>query len=145
MEIRQKRPDKKMALSIVNAAKKDMEFTLTIKPTESSGSTIIRNIYESFRMLGDALLAAKGIETKGQNHHIISIKELLKLDVQTDRPINLIENLKNLRNNINYYGYSPELVETENAISLGKSCFNPLLKKVLEQINEQHEKKTKRD
>ena len=132
MTIRYKRPDNKNALSIVNAAKKDMKFTLTLGSTEESGATIVRNIYECFRMLGDALLVAKGIESED---HITPIKELLKIQVSTTRPISLIENLRKLRHNINYYGYSPKLIEVEDVISLAKSCFNPLLEAVLRQIN----------
>ena len=131
MTIRYKRPDNKNALSIVNAAKKDMKFTLTIEITEQSGATIVRNIYECFRMLGDALLVAKGIKSED---HITPIKELLKLQVSTTRPISLIENLRKLRHNINYYGYSPKLIEVEDVVSLAKSCFNPLLEAVLNQI-----------
>jgi hypothetical protein len=137
MTIRYKRPDKKNALSIVNAARKDMKFTLSIDPTEQSGTTIIRNIYECFRMLGDALLVARGIESID---HVTPIKELLKLRVVTSRPINLIDNLRKLRHNINYYGYSPKLPEVEDAISIAKSCFKPLLDVVLNQINSEHPK-----
>lgn len=133
MTIRYKRPDRKNALSILDAAKKDMEFTLSLSPTEEAGSTIIRNIYECFRMLGDAVLVAKGIESID---HIMPIKELLKLRVATSRPINLIDNLRRLRHNINYYGYSPKLVEIEDAVSIAKSCFKPLFKEVLSQLNE---------
>ena len=132
MNIRYKRPDKKNALSIVNAAERDIKFTLTLDISEKSGSTIIRNVYESFRMLGDSLLVAKGIESED---HITPIKELLRLRVDTSRPINLIENLRQLRHNINYYGYSPKLIEVEDVISIAKSCFNPLLKAVLKEIN----------
>ena len=70
-----------------------------IEPTEESGSTIIRNIYESFRMLGNALLISKGIESQD---YITQINELLKTKVSTSRPINLIDNLRRLRHNINY-------------------------------------------
>lgn len=132
MTIRYKRPDKKNALSIVNAAKKDMEFTLSLKPSEEAGSTIIRNIYECFRMLGDALLVAKGIDSED---HITPIRELLRLRVITSRPINLIENLRVLRHNINYYGYLPKLIEVEDAASIAKGCFQPLLNAVLKEIN----------
>jgi len=132
MTIRYKRPDKKNALSIVNAAKRDMEFTLSLKPTEEAGATIVRNIYESFRMLGDALLVSKGIKS---GDHIAPIKELLNLKVSTPRPINSIENLRQLRHNINYYGYYPKLVEVEDVISIAKNCFKPLLNAVIDGIN----------
>ena len=97
MTVRHKRPDKKNALSIVNAAKRDMEFTLSLKPAEEAGATIVRNIYESFRMLGDALLVSKGIKSED---HIMPIKELLTLKVSTSRPISLIENLRQLRHGV---------------------------------------------
>jgi len=125
--IRYKRPDKKNALSLVEAAKRDLNFTLTIKVSEDSGSTIVRNIHNSFRMLGDALLIYKGIEPKD---HITSIKELLKLNVSTLRPINLVDSIRKLRHNINYYGYSPKLNEVEDAVSIAKTCFGPLYEEV---------------
>ena len=59
MTIRYKRPDTKDALSLVQAAKRQMDFTLTIEPSDDSAFTIVRNIYECFRMLGDALLVKK--------------------------------------------------------------------------------------
>ncbi len=130
--MRYRRPDRKNALSIVQAAEREMKFTLKMKPTEESGSTIVRNIYECFRMLGDSLLVVKGIESED---HVAPIKELLKLtNVKTQRPINVIDNLRRLRHNINYYGYNPRLVEVNDAISIAKACFEPLHRTVLEKI-----------
>ena len=132
MTIRYKQPDVKNSFSIVEAAARDMKFTLSLPVTEDSATTIARNIYESFRMLGAALLVAKGIESED---HITPIRELLKMKVSTSRPINLIENLRQLRHNINYYGYSPKLIEVEDVTSIARICFNPLLRAVLEKIN----------
>ena len=131
MTIRYKVPDKKNALSILEASKKDMNFTLSLKLSEKSGATIVRNIYECFRMLGDALLVAKGIKSQD---HILPIQELLKMKVDTARPIYLIDNLRKLRHNINYYGYAPKLVEVEDVISLAEACFEPLMAAVLKEI-----------
>ena len=125
--IRYKRPDKKNALSLLEAAKNDLKFTLTIKISEESGATIIRNIHNSFRMLGDSLLIFKGIDP---TDHITSIKELLKLGVRTARPIYLIDSVRRLRHNINYYGYRPKLNEVEDVISIAKTCFDPLYEEV---------------
>jgi len=82
-------------------------------------------------MLGEALLIIKGIEPLD---HIICIKELLDLDIETSRPINLIDNLRRLRHNINYYGYRATKLEAEDTISIAKSCFTPILEKVKEII-----------
>lgn len=132
MKIRYKRPDKKNALSLIEAAKRDMEFTLSMEQTESSGPTIASNIYECFRKLGDALLIAQGIESED---HVLPIKELTNIKADTLRPINLIDNLRRMRININYYGYRPNLSEVEEVISIAKSIFQPLLKSILEKIN----------
>ena len=135
MTIRYKVPDKKNALSIIEASKKDMNFTLSLKSSEQSGTTIVRNIYECFRMLGDALLVAKGIKSQD---HILPIQELLKMKVNTARPIYLIDNLRRLRHNINYYGYSPKLVEVEDVISIAENCFEPLMAAVLKEIEKEN-------
>jgi len=139
MSVRYKRPDRKNALSILDAAKRDVKFTLSLEVTEESGATIIRNIYEGFRMLGDVLLVARGIKS---TDHIMPIKELLILQVSTSRPIRLIEGLRQLRHNINYYGYSPKLVEVEDVVSIAKSCFKPLFNAVVTKINAEPDKKS---
>ncbi|HLD19196.1 MAG TPA: hypothetical protein VJB90_04255 [Candidatus Nanoarchaeia archaeon] len=134
MNVRYKRPDKKNAFSIAEASQREIEFTLTLKPTEKSGTTIVRNIYECFRMLGDALLVARGIDSQD---HLLPIKELLKLNVKTARPIGLIGNLRTLRHNINYYGYSPKIEEVKEVVSIAETCFKPLLEETLRIIKKQ--------
>ncbi|MEK6974688.1 MAG: hypothetical protein AABW41_05640 [Nanoarchaeota archaeon] len=119
-----KRPDSKNALSLIVESEREMKFTLTIALNEDSTSTIVRNIYECFRMLGEAVLINKGFESKD---HVESINALLKINVVTIRPINVIDNLRRLRHNINYYGYHPTIAETKDAIDIANSCFNPLL------------------
>lgn len=131
MRTRYKRPDKKNALSIIEAAKRDIKFTLSIKPTEESGPTIVRNIYECFRMLGDTLLAAKGIESED---HIAPIKELMNVKVKTTRPVNLVDSLRRLRHNINYYGYKPTIIEVIDAVSIAKSLFDPLYNEIVKKL-----------
>ncbi|MEK6844426.1 MAG: hypothetical protein AABX83_03300 [Nanoarchaeota archaeon] len=132
MNDRIKHEDKKNALSIINAAEREMQFTLKQIVTEESAFNIIRNIYESFRMLGDAQLISKGIVSK---EHTTQIKELEKIKVETERPIRLIDTLRKLRHNINYYGYIPTKAEAEDAVSIAKACFNPLLKEIKKNLN----------
>jgi len=130
--MRIKRPDSKNAQDLVLAAKREMEFTLTLKVTEASSSTLIRNIYEAFRMLGDALLVAKGVET---TDHITSIKELISIDVKTTRPIQVIENLRRLRHNINYYGYQPSTADANDVLSFAKDNFPLIYEAVSKKIS----------
>lgn len=129
--MRYKRPDNKNALSILEAAKREMKFTLTIEPNQDSSSTIVRNIYECFRMLGDSLLVMKGISSLD---HVLPIQELMKLRLNTSRPINLIDSLRMLRHNINYYGYKPTMIEVQDAISIANACFDPIVLEISKKI-----------
>ena len=129
--MRYKRPDQKNALSILDAAERDMKFTLTIKMTEVSGPTIIRNVYECFRMAGDALLVAKGIESED---HGTPTKEIMLLNIPTPRPLQVLDNLRRLRHNINYYGYKPNMIEVKDTLSLAETTFEPLLKEIKKKI-----------
>lgn len=131
--MRYKRPDTKNALSILEAAEKDMKFTLSLQPTDESGSTIVRNIYECFRMMGDALLIKQGIESED---HLMPINEIMKINIETSRPLNIIDNLRRLRHNINYYGYKPNIEEVKDAISIAQNIFSPLLNKVKKKMDE---------
>jgi|SRR3989344_5806341 len=129
--MRYKRPDKKNAISILEAAQRDMKYTDSLEVSESSGPTIVRNIYECFRMLGDSLLVAKGIKSED---HITPIKELITLNIKTERPVSLLDNLRRLRHNINYYGYKPSLEEVKEIKALSKSLFEPIKKEILKKI-----------
>ena len=126
-ENRVKHNDKKNALSIINAAEREMQFTLKQTVTEESAFNIIRNVYECFRMLGDACLVSKGIVS---SDHVEQVRELETIPVKTERPLKLIDTLRKLRHNINYYGYIPTKAEAEDALSITHACFNPLLKEI---------------
>lgn len=130
--MRYKRPDKKNALSLVEATQRDMKYTLSLEITDDSGTTIIRNFYECFRMLGDSLLVSRGIESED---HVTPIRELMKLKIKTERPIYLIDNLRRLRHNINYYGYKPIDKEVKEIKIIAKTLFEPLKNAVLKKIN----------
>lgn len=131
MNARIKRPDKEKALSIIGASERELNYTLSLKVTDESSFNIIRNIYECFRMLGEARLVSKGIVSKD---HVLPIKELQTVPVNTSRPLMVIDTLRKIRRNINYYGYIPSKAEAEDAISIANSCFGPLLKKIKEEL-----------
>ena len=132
--IRKRLPDKFKAQSMITAAEAQINFTRTINPTAESSFTIVRNVYESFRMLGDALLLIHGKEASEKGHHVEMINELLTLKVETKRPIQVLLNLKDLRNKINYNGYMPTLEEAKEALSIIDACFQPLVKTIKEEL-----------
>ena len=126
--MRQRVPDLKKAMSMLDAAEKDMRFILSLSVSLDSGQTIISRVYEDFRMLGDAFLLSQGKEAVGENHHEIMLEALFELPVKTERPLRALLSLKSLRHNINYRGYIPSLLEIEDAQSLAKVLFPILLK-----------------
>ena len=124
--------DNKKAQSLLEAAKNDLDFALSLELTKEASSTIIRNIYESFRMLGSALLILKGINA---NDHVLPINELTNLNLDTKRPLALIDSLRKLRHNINYNGYKANLEEAKDVIDLAEKCFPLIYEEVKNRIN----------
>ena len=128
--IRKRKPDKFKAQSMLTAAEIEVNFIKTLEPSRESASTIIRGIYETFRMLGDALLLIRGKESSGLDHHTEMVEELFTLKVNTTRPVRVLLNLKSLRHKINYQGYIPGVEETKEAISIRDACFKPILEEI---------------
>jgi len=131
--MREKFPDKKEALSLIDSSLRDFEFTLTLKATDESANTIIRNIYECFRMLGETLLISKGIVT---SDHTEMIGEITKLNIKTSRPLIILDNLRRIRHRINYYAYRANKEEAENILNFAKSNYNLVYKEVKSIIDE---------
>ncbi len=134
--IRKRVPDKFKAQSMIEAAEIEINFIKKLEVSRGSSSIIVRSVYESFRMLGDALLLIHGKEASGLNHHEEMINELFTLKVDTKRPMQILLNLKNLRNRVNYQGYIPTLEEVKDAHSIVDSCFDPIINKIKEKVKE---------
>ncbi len=111
-----------------------MQFTKTLPATNEAGPTIVRNIYESFRMLGEGLLIAKGIKAED---HITQIKELTELKIQTRRPLSILDNLRRMRHNVNYYGYRPTLDEVKEVQSVAEALFDAIFQAVRKKIEKE--------
>lgn len=127
-----KHPDRKNASSILDASIRQMNYTLTLKVTDESAFNIIRNIYECFRMLGDALAVSKGEVIED---HIGQVSALEKLNLKLSRPLIIVDKLRRMRHNINYYGYNPNKEEAEDAISFAKSCFDETAEAVRKELS----------
>ena len=134
--IRRRFPDKVKALSMLSAATNNIISVELLVGNDKAGGLIISAIYESFRMLGDALLTAEGFETSGKDHHADMIGRLLKLHVTSDRPLLVIDELRKKRNNINYEGYMPTPDEVKDAVSIKNSLWNSLLSEVMRLIEQ---------
>lgn len=131
--MREKKPDKPRAMSLLKASRNDIKFTLSIEITKESSPTIVRNIYESFRRLGEAILIARGFES---SVHAEALNELFTLKANTKRPVRIIENLKGIRDNINYRGYEASINDAKEAAEIAKDLFKDISKAAEDRIEE---------
>ena len=125
--MRKKRPDIKNADSLLEASRRTMGFTLKLEVSEESADTIIRNVHEAFRMLGEALLLKRG---RFAVDHTQPIEALIGTNVQTGRPLSVLTAVRKTRNSINYYGYRPSVAEAKDAVSIAEACFEELAEHV---------------
>lgn len=132
--IRKKLPDKAKARSMIAAAELDMEFIAGFPITTKASQSIVRGIYENFRILGDALLTAKGFKTSGVDHHTQMIEALIKLNINTPRPLLLLNDLKRMRHQINYNGYVPTENEIKYVLEIKEAFWEQILAEVKMQI-----------
>lgn len=135
--ISRRTPDKAKAKSMVFAAELDIGFISSLPITTKSAQSIIRGIYENFRILGDALLTAQGFKSAGIDHHTQMIDALIKLDIKTTRPLPLLKELKKIRHQINYNGYVPTENDVKYAIELKEAFWADILTEVKKQIENQ--------
>ena len=128
---RARTPDVQKALTLIAAAEQDMKYVLSLPIRVEGAATIIRGIYENFRMLGEAMLVVKGVET---TEHTLMIKQLTELNLIATRPLGVLDNLRRLRHDINYRAYRPSMAELEESLSIAQALFEPVRKEVLKQI-----------
>ena len=132
--IRRRVPDLVKARSMLNAAVIDMGFVEKLHVKSEAAQSIVRSVYENFRILGDALLTAQGFETVGADHHAQMIDALTKLGIQTQRPLLLLHELRKIRHKVNYEGYIPTEEELKDILAIKEALWQPVLAKVKQLI-----------
>lgn len=120
-------PDVPRAQSLIVASEQNMRFTRMLEADRLSTPTIIRNTYESFRMLGQAFLYLRGTPSR---HHTNQIAVLLEQQVASARPLRSVERLRELRHAINYQGYLPNEDEARDAVAIADDLFEPLIEEL---------------
>ncbi len=121
------RPDKAKARSLLSAAAQDIRTAQELTIRKHTARTVVRNIYEAFRMLGEARLALAAIKS---GDHDTQLQEVLRLEIHTTPPLRNLEHLKQLRHAINYKGYQPESEEVREALLLAQLVFPVCLQAV---------------
>jgi len=133
--VRTRTPDAPKARSLVKSAELEMDFLDTLEPTTKSAQTIIGRIHENFRKLGEALLIAQGKQVESEHSgHQLCVDALINLKITTSRPLQVLDNLRKIRNDINYNGYMPSMADLEDVISIKNSCWKPILEEIKKNI-----------
>ncbi len=132
--MREKKPDLFRALSLLKAARIRHDFCMGLVVSDESASTIVSEIYESFRMQGEALLIAEGKESIGSESHTFVMNALIALRPSSQRPAQVLLNLKDIRNKMNYKGYIALAGEATEAKDIATSLFNALESQIKTQV-----------
>ncbi len=124
-------PDIGKARSLLQTSEREMQYLLTLAQTPDSASTIVSRIYECFHQLGQALLMLDG----QTGNHEERIKAIISLNITASRPIQALDWLRRVRQNINYNGYQASTEDLAEAIFLVKTFWKPVLAEVKRRVN----------
>ena len=123
-------PDVPKSRALIEASVREMVYLLSLKPSAQGASTIVSRVYECFHQLGQALLIREG---KIGNHED-RINALIALPINASRPTQTLDWLRKVRHNINYNGYQASVDDLNEALSLTKTFWEPLLVEVKKKI-----------
>ncbi len=121
------------ARDLVQQARRDIAAAQQIPVNDTTAATIVRNVYEAFRMLGEARLSLAGIKS---TDHGTQLTELERLKIETARPLAYIENVKRVRHRINYDGYAAQVAEADDALDFAEKAFDACATAVEKEIDE---------
>ncbi|MBI2629530.1 hypothetical protein HYW76_00345 [Candidatus Pacearchaeota archaeon] len=134
--VRQMYPDKNKANSLAeNSEKRDIflkQIVNTIEITDNNANFIIESIYDILIELIRAKMLLDGYSASGNYAHEAEVSYLNELKFP-DYEINMMNELRQFRNGVKYYGKSYIKEEAEKFIMFLSSFF-PKLKKLIENV-----------
>jgi len=128
-QVRKSNPDKILAKSLVDTAKKDLKFLKTLKINENSSRKIMTNYYDVLRSILEAISALEGYKIYSHEAFTYFLKEKGEdlISIKFDR-------LRRIRNQINYYGKDISIQETKENIDEIQEIIKILIKKYLSKL-----------
>lgn len=103
MTIRKVTPDKEQARSLFATAQSFIRSIMPIKDS-AEASFLINAEYDILHSLCSAILAYDGEKPSGKNHHKILITRIGKKYNLSPAQMHLFDEIRKIRNDINYYG-----------------------------------------
>ena len=122
--------DMMLAKSLINGAKKDLEFLEKLKIDDNSSRKIMTNYYDTLRSILEAISALDGFKVYSHEAFTFFLKEKNEevLAVKFDR-------FRQIRNKINYYGKDITVGETKENIKEIKRMIQILIEKYLNELS----------
>lgn len=130
-QIRPRQVDIERIKSIIKSAQLNAKVASNIPISDDSSSLIFREIYESIRQLGDAMLWINGYEPL---NHEVSLDALRNLDIKNKILLNHLSRFKSIRNDINYRGFTASQSQAKEIIDLWKKCSPEIIEKIRKEI-----------
>lgn len=126
-QIRIRVPDAKRTTSLISSAKNNTDVALKISLNEDNASVIFREIYESIRQLGDALLWKQGLEPL---NHEVSMNALKELNIKNKYMLNYLSRFKAIRHDINYRGFKATVSQVEELRDFWNKCSVQIIQEI---------------
>ncbi len=125
-KVRKASSDKMLAVSLLNGAKKDMQFLESLKINEISARKIVVSYYDILRSILEAISALDGYKVYSHEAFTYFLKEKQE-NILADK----FDIFRKRRNRINYYGESILPDEAEDNIDEMKKVIKVLISKYL--------------
>jgi len=124
--------DRLLAVSLIKQTLQDRSFFETLQVSEISARKIASNYYDMLRSLLEAMAALDGYKMYTHDAFTAYLAE----KGEHEKSI-IFDRLRNMRNNINYYGAALSIEEAQEAISDTEELMNFLFDKYLKQITKE--------
>lgn len=123
-EAKQIKPDSEMALSLTKASANKALSSQLLKLQEETATSKISLSYDSVRELLEAIALQQGFKLYNHICYVGFLKEILKEENLAEE----FDELRKIRNDINYYGKDVSLIETKAVLSRLEALRIELLK-----------------
>ncbi len=111
--VRKATSDVELAKSLIAESGKILAVIKELKPNDTNSTLLMRECYESFRQICEAIAVYKGYRTYSHEAITAFIAEILN-----EKEIaNSFDRYRKIRNSINYYGTPISLAETQKALA----------------------------
>ncbi len=145
--LRKRSPDMKQADTLIDAANERASIAKAIPLSEKSATTILSELYESFKNLGNARWWVLGYKPT-KDAHVVSMLIISKAQIAHAYKVQNIDRFRQLRNKANYDGYRVTLGEAKEILGLWNEVSEELIEWVKEKrsgnkVEKSVEKETK--